>query len=246
MAVPKKKNGSSSSDSTVAATTPGSETEPGADDDEMPVATPPPPFTSEPVSSYQTTGNPDLVAALAPARPGPNGKPAIPPLPPRTLAPAPGVVQPATSKLRSTAGIGSRPLATDIEAVVTYAERVNRPFEFDDLQKVWREFAVLRHKQTDNASEQIILNRDFVLTDTTVSIQLDNHIQADLFTSLLPDMLGYLRQTLSNWQLQIEHDVVMVETKKMLYSPQDKYNHLADKNPALHQLRQALGLEVDY
>ena len=241
-----KKNGSSSSDSTVAATTPVSETEPGADDDEMPVATPPPPFTSEPVSSYQTTGNPDLVATLAPARPAVTGKPAIPPLPPRTSAPAPGVGQPITSKLRSTAGIGSRPLAADIDAVVTYADRVNRPFELDDLHKAWRDFAVLRHKQTDNASEQIILNRDFVLTHTTVSIQLDNHIQADLFTSLLPDMLGYLRQTLSNWQLQVEHEVVMVETKKMLYSPQDKYNHLADKNPALHQLRQALGLEVDY
>ena len=216
------------------------------DDGETPVATPPPPFTSEPVSSYHTTPA-DLVATVAPARPATNAiKPAIPPLPPRTNAPAPGVVQPVTSKLRSTVGIGSRPLAADIETVVTHTERVNRPFELEDLQQAWRDFAQLRHKQTDNASEQIILNRAFDLDGITVKIQLDNHIQADLFTSLLPDMLGYLRQTLSNWQLQIEHEVVMVETKKMLYSPQDKYNHLADKNPALHQLRQALGLEVDY
>ena len=240
-----KKNGNPPADVPVAPPAPAATANPGDDDGETPAATPPPPFTSEPVSSYQTTPV-DLVATLAPARPAANGKPAIPPLPPRTLAPAPGVVQPATSKLRSTVGIGSRPLAVDIETVVAHTERVNRPFEFDDLQKAWREFAVLRHKQTDNASEQIMLNRGFVLADTTVSIQLDNHIQADLFTGLLPDMLGYLRQVLSNWQLQIEHDVVMVETKKMLYSPQDKYNHLADKNPALHQLRQALGLEVDY
>jgi DNA polymerase III subunit gamma/tau len=242
-----KKNGSPPSDGVVAATMPVSEPEPDADDDQTPVATPPP-FTSEPVSPYQTAPVADstLTNAAAPARPATNGKPAIPPLPPRTSAPAPGIVQPVTSKLRSTVGIGSRPLAADVEAVMTHTERVNRPFEFDDLQKAWREFAVLRHKQTDNASEQIILNRDFTLNDTTVSIQLDNHIQADLFTGLLPDMLANLRQSLSNWQLQIEHEVVMVETKKMLYSPQDKYNHLADKNPALHQLRQALGLEVDY
>ena len=38
----------------------------------------------------------------------------------------------------------------------------------------------------------------------------------------------------------------MAEVKKMIYSPQDKYNYLAEKNPALHKLRQALGLEVDY
>ncbi len=240
-----KKNGSPAFDGIIAAPASVANAEPDSDAGFEHAATPPPPFTSEPVSSYQTT---PAVAAngAAPARPVTNGKPAIPPLPPRTSAPAPGIVQPVTSKLRSTAGIGSRPLAADIETVVTHTERVNRPFAFDDLQKVWREFAVLRHKQTDNASEQIILNRDFALDGTTVNIQLDNHIQADLFTSLLPDMLGYLRPTLSNWQLQIEHEVVMVETKKMLYSPQDKYNHLADKNPALHQLRQALGLEVDY
>ncbi|MBO0931763.1 DNA polymerase III subunit gamma/tau [Fibrella aquatilis] len=243
-----KKNGNPAPDGPVtAAPAPVAANPAGENDDESHTPTPPPPFTSEPVSSYQTTPPPDLVATVAPARPAATGtKPAIPPLPPRTTAPAPGVVQPVTSKLRSTVGIGSRPLAADIEAVVAPVERVNRPFTLEDLQKAWRDFAVLRHKQTDMASEQIILNRGFDLTGTTVKIQLDNHIQADLFTSLLPDMLAYLRQTLSNWQLQIEHEVVMVETKKMLYSPQDKYNHLADKNPALHQLRQALGLEVDY
>ncbi|MBO0935311.1 DNA polymerase III subunit gamma/tau [Fibrella sp. HMF5335] len=241
-----KKNGSPAADSPVALPAPTATTEPLGNEGEAPAATPPPPFTSEPVSSYQTTPAPDLATTVAPARPVTNGKLAIPPLPPRTSAPAPGIVQPVTSKLRSTVGIGSRPLAADIETVVAPVERVNRPFTLDDLQKAWREFAVLRHKQTDNASEQIMLNRDFLLNDTVVSIQLDNHIQADLFTGLLPDMLAYLRQAVSNWQLQIEHKVVMVETKKMLYSPQDKYNHLADKNPALHQLRQALGLEVDY
>ena len=72
------------------------------------------------------------------------------------------------------------------------------------------------------------------------------HIQADLFTGMLPDLLAYLRQTLQNWQLQVEHVVELVETKKLIYTPQDKYNYLAEKNPALHTLRQTLGLEVDY
>jgi DNA polymerase-3 subunit gamma/tau len=32
----------------------------------------------------------------------------------------------------------------------------------------------------------------------------------------------------------------------MIYSSQDKYNFMANKNPALHELRQVLNLEVDY
>ncbi|MEZ0486425.1 DNA polymerase III subunit gamma/tau [Fibrella aquatica] len=193
-----------------------------------------PPFTSEPVGSYQPS------ARVAPARP------AVPPLPPRTTAPATGAPLPATSRLRSTVGIGAKPQVVETEVTVVTGERPSHPFTAVALQAVWKEFASQRRVQTDNATEQIILNRDFTLDGTTVSINLDNHIQADLFTSMLPELLAHLRQSLQNWQIQIEHAVVMAEVKKMIYSPQDKFNYLAEKNPALHTLRQALGLEVDY
>jgi DNA polymerase-3 subunit gamma/tau len=51
---------------------------------------------------------------------------------------------------------------------------------------------------------------------------------------------------LQNRQIQVEHRVEAMEVKKLIYSAQDRYNFMADKNPALHELRKALGLEVDY
>ncbi|MEZ0539925.1 DNA polymerase III subunit gamma/tau [Fibrella arboris] len=208
--------------------------EPAASDSQpAPVAAEVPAFTSEPAGSYQ------------PAR-STAARPATPPLPPRTAAPATGAPLPATSRLRSTVGIGAKPQAAETEVAVTVGERPSQPFTVVALQAAWKAFAALRRQQTDNASEQIILNRDFTLEGTTVRLNLDNHIQEDLFTGMLPELLAHLRQNLQNWQIQIEHAVVMVEVKKMIYSPQDKFNYLAEKNPALHQLRQALGLEVDY
>ncbi|MBO0949020.1 DNA polymerase III subunit gamma/tau [Fibrella forsythiae] len=193
-----------------------------------------PPFTSEPVGNYQ--------AAARPAA----SRPAIPPLPPRTAAPATGTPLPATSRLRSTVGIGAKPQVVEAEVTVVTGERPSQPFTVIALQAAWQTFAVQRRQQTDNATEQIILNRDFTLDSYTISLNLDNHIQADLFVSMLPELLAHLRQSLQNWQIQIEHAVVMAEVKKMIYSPQDKFNYLAEKNPALHKLRQALGMEVDY
>ncbi|ARK13342.1 DNA polymerase III subunit gamma/tau [Fibrella sp. ES10-3-2-2] len=201
-----------------------------------PVAAELPTFTSEPPANYQ----PQPAARAAAARP------AVPPLPPRTAAPAAGTPLPATSRLRSTVGIGAKPQAVETEVTIAAGERPSQPFTMVALQTAWKTFAAQRRQQTDNASEQIILNRDFTLDGTTITLNLDNHIQEDLFAGMLPDLLAYLRQTLQNWQLQIEHAVVMVEVKKLIYSPQDKFNYLAEKNPALHKLRQALGLEVDY
>lgn len=234
-----KKNGqlpptSAQPDNGVAATPAQAASPPDISETPTSVAADTPPFTSEPPGSYQSA------TRQVPVRP------AVPPLPPRTAAPTTGTPLPTTSRLRSTVGIGAKPQVAEADVTVAVGERPSQPFTAIALQAAWKAFAVLRRQQTDNASEQIILNRDFTLNGFTVSLNLDNHIQEDLFTNMLPDLLAHLRQNLQNWQLQIEYAVVMAEVKKMIYSPQDKFNYLAEKNPALHKLRQALGLEVDY
>ena len=237
--VVEKKNGQplSISDVAVGVTVPESPVPVSMDEADVPepaAPTEPPPFTSEPSASYLPVSRPAAI------------RPVVPPLPPRTAAPTSGVPLPATSRLRSTVGIGAKPQAVETEVTVSTGERPSQPFTMVALQTAWKTFAALRRQQTDNATEQIILNRDFALNDLAISLNLDNHIQGDLVTAMLPELLAYLRQTLQNWQIQVEHEVVMIEVKKMMYSPQDKFNFLAEKNPALHKLRQVLGLEVDY
>ena len=126
------------------------------------------------------------------------------------------------------------------------SERPSQPVTLIALQVAWKAFAAQRQQQTDNATEQVILNRDFTLNDLTVSLCLDNQVQEDVMVALLPDLLAHLRPTLQNWHIQVAHSVVVADTRKMIYSPQDKYNFLAEKNPALHTLRQVMGLEIDY
>jgi hypothetical protein len=40
--------------------------------------------------------------------------------------------------------------------------------------------------------------------------------------------------------------VVKNENERKVYTPADKYKRLAEKNPALAKLRQALDLDVDF
>ncbi|GAB3022589.1 DNA polymerase III subunit gamma/tau [Spirosoma pulveris] len=158
--------------------------------------------------------------------------------------------RPATSRLRSTVPLTTGPVQPSADAVAevisTAPTRPDKPFTFDDLQAVWRAFSKIRHQQNDSASEQLILNRDIDLKGTTIHITLDNTLQVGYLTEVKPELLGYLRTELQNSQIQLEHQVTVQEVKKMIYSSQDKFNYLAEKNPALHELRKVLNLEVDY
>ncbi|CCH51107.1 DNA polymerase III subunit gamma/tau [Fibrisoma limi BUZ 3] len=164
------------------------------------------------------------------------------PLPPRPLPP--------TSRLRTTVSLTATPTAgsanTDQAVAVVAPTRPDKPFIFEQLKACWDSFAQQRQRQTGSMSEQLVLNRDLRLEGTAIHLTLDNRLQVDILTELKPDLLACLRDTLQNSQITIEHEVVVIETKKLIYSPLDKFNYMAEKNPALHELRKALGLEVDY
>ncbi|QMW01308.1 DNA polymerase III subunit gamma/tau [Spirosoma foliorum] len=220
------------------------------------------PITSEPVNGYQTTaptngaatngtvkstgqatGTNGVATAMAPvstigqSEPAPKPKPILP-------------TRPASSRLRTTVALTSGPVqpVADVDEgpVVQTQNRPDKKFEFEELQEAWIAFARIRREKSDITTEQVVLNRDLVLDGTTIHLKLDNTLQVDFLTELKPELLGYLRSELQNSQIKIEHEVVIQEVKKMIYSSQDKYNYLAEKNPALHELRKVLNLEVDY
>ena len=190
------------------------------------------PITSEPVNGYYATngnGNGNLAHA--------NGKPVL-------VAPK----LPAGSKLRSTAGLQAKMAAdtTNETVLVAVDNRPDQSFTEDDLRTVWLKFRELRHEQVGSMSEKLMLDRSFTLDGTTIYLAVDNNLMAGIMVDLKPALLGYLREQLQNRQIQVEHRVEAMEVKKLIYSAQDRYNFMADKNPALHDLRKTLGLEVDY
>lgn len=152
-------------------------------------------------------------------------------------------------KLRSTATLG-KPIvqAEDTKISVVQEPNIqdNKPFTYDELQVVWDKLI----KDLENRkrfSEYVILNRKFTLDDTTIHIEVDNEIQTDLLTiSLRTDVLNYLRKELYNSTIHLEVVVSKEEAKTMIYTQADKFKFMAEKNPALHELRSVLGLDYDY
>lgn len=152
-------------------------------------------------------------------------------------------------KLRSTATIG-KPLIKQVSQVVSQVQepliQQNKAFTIYELQPIWDNLIKDLEKRR-RFSEYVILNRKFTLNGTTIHLEVDNEIQIDLLTTTLrTEVLNFLRRELQNSTIHLEIVVTEQENTTLIYTQADKFKFLAEKNPALNELRNVLGLDYDY
>jgi len=154
--------------------------------------------------------------------------------------------------LKSTANlgkpVGETPKVSSAPMPVLEERQVvqNKTFTKEQLKVQWDSF-VKWLESRERFSEFVILNRDFTLEGTTIHLAVDNEIQVELLTTALrTEVLTHLRKAMQNSTIHIEVSILKEEEKPMIYTQAEKFKFLANKNPALNELRNALGLDYDY
>lgn len=78
-------------------------------------------------------------------------------------------------------------------------------------------------------------------------VHLHNHFQETLIDTIKVDILSFLREKLNNNTIQLIGEIKAVaDEKKMIYTNREKFEHLAEKNPALKELKERFGLDTDF
>lgn len=113
-------------------------------------------------------------------------------------------------------------------------------FTLQELQKAWNTFTDSRGK----ATEEVILRRPFTFENNTIHLLLDNQVQYDLLNDLKQEIASYLRNTLQNSNIQITAEINIQQVERRPYTAQEKFEFLANKNPALWELKEKLGLDL--
>jgi DNA polymerase-3 subunit gamma/tau len=92
----------------------------------------------------------------------------------------------------------------------------------------------------------VILNQDFELKNKTeIHLVLASDLELDRFKSLRPPLLDHLRRSLENHSIEITAEVRHEVGTKKAYTNSDKFKVMIDKNPALAELKDRLGLDPD-
>lgn len=130
-------------------------------------------------------------------------------------------------------------------------DRKNLPrndFSFDDVKMYWRQFAHERNNEGMKTVYNAMIKREPILKeDNLIIMEVDNQIQVDTMSSTLPQLLGFLRKHLKNYEVSME--VIITENQEedvKFLTGKDKFAALARKNPNLHTLKSTFNLDIEY
>jgi len=127
----------------------------------------------------------------------------------------------------------------------------NKPmekFSLDDLKMNWRKYAFQAKENGLDTLFTALTMRDPVLEeDNLIRHYVDNDVQKTFLSTHETDLLGYLRRELKNWSIQLKVEEGSEENgEKKLYSGQDKFKDMIERNPHLKTLQQKFKLDVDF
>ncbi len=121
--------------------------------------------------------------------------------------------------------------------------RPDKPVTESDLKIFWQQFAELRKGQH---AEYQLLKREFVFQNSVITIPLSNPIEEPLLQNIRVQLTSYLRDKLNNASISVVGVLEEITSKKTIYTNKEKFDHLAEKNPVLRELKDRLGLDTDF
>ncbi|MBK7384969.1 MAG: DNA polymerase III subunit gamma/tau [Flavobacteriales bacterium] len=112
------------------------------------------------------------------------------------------------------------------------------------LVRVWNEYALAKKREGKNSLHATLSAMEPVITGpSAISFAIVNDVQEKYMREEKPVLLGYLRNQLADPALQLE--VIKEEiVVKPRYTKQDRFNLMAEKNPALLKLRAEFDLDL--
>lgn len=122
-------------------------------------------------------------------------------------------------------------------------------FTVDDVKMHWRRLAQQMKSQGKETVYNALTKRDPLIADTVnFTLEVDNNIQVDMLRSVQDQLIGYLRNSLKNYDIQLDFTITtqVQESEVKHQSGADKFKHLARKHPNLHTLKSVFGLDIEY
>ncbi len=119
-------------------------------------------------------------------------------------------------------------------------------FTQSQLENLWDEFAASIEMESPNFFSTLTKRKPELKDNFLIELVIDNKVQEDEIIFRKADLLGFLRSKLNNSQIQLNTKIVLVQEKTKPYTPQEKFNKMAEKNPELINLKKTLDLEIDF
>ncbi|MCK7531573.1 MAG: hypothetical protein MZV63_11350 [Marinilabiliales bacterium] len=143
---------------------------------------------------------------------------------------------------------GTRPAESIVSEPAPDAPGVIAASEFtsEELNEVWNAFAREIKEESPRISITLSAVSPERLPDNSIILKLDNMTLKEAFDHNFRARLeNHLRTSLNNGTVKLQTTVETTERGEILYSPEQKFNHLASKNPSLRDLKKTFNLDFE-
>jgi len=116
------------------------------------------------------------------------------------------------------------------------------------LLQAWTSFAEQIQKDKPVHFSLMQVYKPILREENKIAIQFEGQIQIELFSEIKKDLLTHFKKSLGILNIEISEEIVeKIEDngKPRLYTPDDKFRFMAQRNPALLRLKQQLNLDLD-
>ena len=174
-----------------------------------------------------------------------------------TEGPNQPIKEPKTSPLKTSIGLNfadnisiNPSIKENISTVKQETETIleNRPeleYTQEDFEIKWKEFkSILEDKGKSNLAS--IFDEIPIVENDTINILVENKALEDEFIAQRSDFLEFIRNELSNFNIQLTTEINKDVKAKKAYTPQEKFAKMSEKNPQLIELVKKLDMDVGY
>jgi DNA polymerase-3 subunit gamma/tau len=127
---------------------------------------------------------------------------------------------------------------------------INQPsvdFSQEQLETAWLAYAeTVKGKKRQMDFSILTAHQPVKVSDKMVHFTVQNATAQERINEDKTDLMIFLRKQLQHFDFQLEINVSKAEGAAMIYTPADKFNHLAKINPALTKLKQTFDLDTEY
>jgi DNA polymerase-3 subunit gamma/tau len=119
------------------------------------------------------------------------------------------------------------------------------PFTHEELKDAWKKYYFKLQELGERSIAAILASSEPQLgKNYAIIFSLPNDLMKTQLERGKPKLIGFLREKLNNYGIQIDVVVNAIAEKKFAYTPQEKYNKLKEKNPLIEKLKNTFGLDL--
>lgn len=154
----------------------------------------------------------------------------------------------------SLSSLTAKPKATDNDTekkkttdnVITVIE--DEPVTEISVHNTWNAFAkMMDEKGRKNISVTLLSRRPELRDNNLIEFAVTNKVQEEELKILKVDLLDFLKTQLHNSNIQLQTRIIeTAEEPLKAYTAKDKFKKMAEKNPALENLKKRFDLDLDY